>query len=150
MKAWLSFLATAIVCVSAFAQQPPPDVKQKLDSLTAKVRDAYVKNDAAAYAKAYTSDGILVTGTGKILRGQQGIEDATRTTISSLGGIKDFQVQIDESHALPDGTVWYIGHATITGNQKEIKDHFTAVAVPEGDGLRLKMVNIGLDVPSPR
>jgi outer membrane lipoprotein-sorting protein len=40
MKAWLSFLATAVVCVSAFAQQPPPDVKQKVDSLIAKLRDA--------------------------------------------------------------------------------------------------------------
>jgi ketosteroid isomerase-like protein len=80
MKAWLSFLATAIVCASAFAQQPPQDVKQKLDSLAAKVREAYVKNDAAAYAKAYTSDGILVTGAGKVLRGQQEIEQATRTT----------------------------------------------------------------------
>ena len=57
MKAWLSFLATAVVCVSAFAQQPPPDVKQKVDSLIAKLRDAYVKNDAAAYARAFTSDG---------------------------------------------------------------------------------------------
>ncbi len=136
--------------VSAVAQQPPPDVKQKLDSLIAKVRDAYVKNDAAAYARAFTSDGILVAGTGKVLRGQQEIEQATKTTISSLGGTKDLQVEIDELHALPDGTVWYIGHATITGNQKEIKDHFTVVAVAEGNGYALKMLNIGLDVPSPR
>src|ERR1700757_1902852 len=71
MKAWLSFLATAVVCVSAFAQQPPPDVKQKVDSLIAKLRDAYVKDDAAAFARAFTSDGILVTLTGKVLRGQQ-------------------------------------------------------------------------------
>ena len=79
MKAWLSFLATAVVCVSAFAQQPPPDVKQKVDSLIAKLRDAYVKNDSAAFARAFTSDGILVTLTGKILRGQQEIEQATKT-----------------------------------------------------------------------
>lgn len=105
MKALVSFLASAIICVPALAQQPSPNVQQKLDGLGAKVREAYVKNDAAAYAKAYTSDGILVTGTGKILRGQQEIEQATNTTISSLGGIKDFQVQIDEAHALPDGTV---------------------------------------------
>jgi uncharacterized protein (TIGR02246 family) len=150
MKALVIFLVTVIICIPAFAQQPSPNVQQKLDSLGTKVRDAYVKNDAAAYAKNYTSDAVLVTGTGKILRGQQGIEQATNTTISSLGGIKDFQVQIDEAHALPDGTVWEIGHATIIGNQKEIKDHFTAVAVPEGDGYALKMVNIGLDVPSPR
>jgi uncharacterized protein (TIGR02246 family) len=150
MKAWLSFLATAVVCVPAFAQQSPPDVKQKLDTLIARVRDAYVKNDAAAYARAFTSDGILVTGTGKILRGQQEIEQATKTTLSSLGGTKDLQVQIDELRALPDGTAWYIGHATIIGNQKEIKDHFTVVAVPEGDGYALEMLNIGLDVPSPR
>jgi hypothetical protein len=45
---------TAVVCVSAFAQQPPPDVKQKVDSLIAKLRDAYVKNDAAAFARALT------------------------------------------------------------------------------------------------
>ena len=150
MKAWLSFLATTVICVSAYAQQPPPDLKQKLESLTTKLHDAYVKNDPAAYARAYTSDGILVTGTGKVLRGQEEIEQATKTTISSLGGIKDFQVQIAEAHALPDGTVWQIGHATITGNQKEIQDHFAAVLVPEGDGLALKMVNIGIDVPSPR
>jgi uncharacterized protein (TIGR02246 family) len=96
----------------------PPDVKQKLDTLAAKVHDAYAKNDAAAYARAFTSDGILVTGTGKVLRGQEEIEQATKTTISSLGGIKDFQIQIDEAHALPDGTVWQIGHATIIGNEK--------------------------------
>jgi uncharacterized protein (TIGR02246 family) len=150
MKAWLSFLATTIGCVSAFAQQPPPDVKQKLDTLAAKVRDAYAKNDAAAYARAFTSDGILVTGTGKVLRGQEEIEQATKTTISSLGGIKDFQIQIDEAHALPDGTVWQIGHATIIGNEKEIKDHFTVVDVPAGDGFAIRMLNIGLDVPSPR
>jgi len=149
MKAWLSFLATAVVCVSAFAQQPPPDVKQKVDSLIAKLRDAYVKNDAAAYARAFTSDGILVTLTGKVLRGQQEIEQGTKTFISSLGGTKDLQVQIEELHALPDGTVWYIGH-TIVGNQKEIKDHYTVVDVPEGNGYAYKMLNIGLDEPSPR
>jgi hypothetical protein len=33
--------------------------KQKVDSLIAKLRDAYVKNDAAAFARAFTSDGIL-------------------------------------------------------------------------------------------
>jgi len=121
MKAWLSFLATAVVCVSAFAQQPPPDVKQKVDSLIAKLRDAYVKNDAAAYARAFTSDGILVTLTGKVLRGQQEIEQGTKTFISSLGGTKDLQVQIEELHALPDGTVWYIGHATIVATRKKSK-----------------------------
>jgi uncharacterized protein (TIGR02246 family) len=147
MKAWLSFLGTAVVCIAAFAQQPPPDVKQKVDSLIAKLRDAYVKNDAAAYARAFTSDGILVTLTGKVLRGQQEIEQATKTFMSSLGGTKDLQVQIEELHALPDGTVWHIGNATIIGNQKEIKDHYTVVAVPEGNGYVYKMLNIGLDVP---
>jgi uncharacterized protein (TIGR02246 family) len=150
MKAWLSFLATAVVCLSAFAQQPPPDVKQKVDSLIAKLRDAYVKNDAAAFAEAFTSDGILVTLTGKVLRGRQEIEQGTKTFMSSLGGTKDLQVQIEELHALPDGTLWYIGHATIVGNQKEIKDHYTVVAVPEGNGYAYKMLNIGVDEPSPR
>ena len=121
MKAWLSFLATAVVCVSAFAQQPPPDVKQKVDSLIAKLRDAYVKNDAAAYARAFTSDGILVTLTGKVLRGQQEIEQGTKTFISSLGGTKDLQVQIEELHALPDGTVWYIGHGQLSATKKKSK-----------------------------
>src|SRR6516164_2057106 len=121
MKAWLSFLATAVVCVSAFAQQPPPDVKQKVDSLIAKLRDAYVKNDAAAYARAFTSDGILVTLTGKVLRGQQEIEQATKMAISSLGGTKDLQVQTEELHALPDGTVWYIGNAKLSVTRKKSK-----------------------------
>ena len=119
-------------------------------NLIAKLRDAYVKNDAGAFARAFTSDGILVTLTGKVLRGQQEIEQGTKTFISSLGGTKDLQVQIEELHALPDGTVWYIGHATIVGNQREIKDHYTVVAVPEGNGYAYKMLNIGVDEPSPR
>jgi hypothetical protein len=73
-----------------------------------------------------------------VLRGQQEIEQGTKTFISSLGGTKDLQVQIEELHALPDGTVWYIGHATIVGNQKEIKDHYTVVAVSEGMGMPIR------------
>ena len=106
---------------SRFAQQPPPDVKQKVDSLIAKLRDAYVKNDAAAYARAFTSDGILVTLTGKVLRGQREIEQATKMAISSLGGTKDLQVQTEELHALPDGTVWYIGNAKLSVTRKKSK-----------------------------
>jgi uncharacterized protein (TIGR02246 family) len=153
MRVLLASVVMAIVMsVSAFAQQglSDADAKQKAENLAAKVRAAYMSNDAAAnYSKLFTNDGVLVALTGKDFRGQQQIEQATQVLIKRIGPIKSFEAPVDEAHALTDGTIWAIGHATIVGSRASIKDHWAAVDVPQGDQLYLRVLSLGADMPPP-
>jgi uncharacterized protein (TIGR02246 family) len=153
MRTILSFLVIAItMSAPAFAQPrlSDSDAKQKSQEVAAKVRDAYMSNNAAAYAQQFTGDGVLVGVTGKTFQGRQQIEQAVADVMKRLGGVKSFEAITDEAHAMPDGTIWAIGHATIAGNQSSIKDHWAAVDVPDGNELHIRMLSIGVDVPPPQ
>lgn len=153
MRAILPCLAIAITMAAPALAQPrlsDTEAKQKVQEVTAKVRDAYESNDAAAYAKQFTADGVLVGITGKTFQGRQQIEQAVQDVMKSMGGIKSFEATTDEAHALPDGTIWAFGHATIAGKQTSIKDHWIAVDVPDGNVWHIRMLSIGVDVPPPQ
>ncbi|MBV8455503.1 MAG: SgcJ/EcaC family oxidoreductase [Acetobacteraceae bacterium] len=136
----------------AFAQPRLSDseAKQKIQEVAAKVREAYQGNNAGAYAKQFSSDGALVGVTGKTFQGRQQIEQAVEDVMKRVGGIKSFEATADEAHALPDGTIWAIGRATIAGNQTTIKDHWASINVPDGNELHIRMLSLGVDVPPPQ
>jgi uncharacterized protein (TIGR02246 family) len=150
MKATLgSLLITVAISFPALAQQAPSDTdaRHKVQgSVTVKVHDAWVSNDAAAYAKLFTTNGVFVHITGKASVGRQEIEQAVQGIMDQLGGVKSFDSTVDQAQTLPDGTIWSIGHATIGGNKTSIKDHWASVSVPSEDGRSIRMLSLGLDV----
>jgi uncharacterized protein (TIGR02246 family) len=124
------------------------DARQKVTNVIARTRDAYLSGDAAAYARQFTNDGVLIAATGKVSRGREAIAQATRDFIRHLGGIKSFEAPLDEVHVLPDGTIWDFGHATLVdGNQTTTKSHWAAVHVPNGSEMAIQMLIVGIDPP---
>ena len=144
-------IVTLALCAPAFAQHKADDAdaKKQVEAVTAEIRSAYAKNDAAAYARTFTQDGIIVAPTGKVFAGQKQVEQETQGLIKATGGIKSFDATIEEAHALSDGTVWAIGGATIVGSNRTLKVHWAAVDVPENGALKIRMLSVGADVPPP-
>jgi uncharacterized protein (TIGR02246 family) len=151
-KIWALIAVSIAMCIPAFAQAAAGDAtaKQRTEKVLTKVQEAYVKNDAAAYASLFATDGVLIAPTGKTFRGQEQVKDATEFLIKQVGGIKSFEYTIDEAHALPDGTVWAFGHATISGNKATVKDHWAAVDIAHGDELQIRMLSLGANLPPPQ
>jgi uncharacterized protein (TIGR02246 family) len=127
------------------------DARQKVTNVISKNRDAYLSGDAAAYARQFTNDGVLIAATGKVSRGREAIEQATQEFMKRLGGIKSFEAPLDEVHVLPDGTIWDFGHATLVdGHQTTTKSHWAAVHVLNGSEVAIRMLIIGIDPPAPQ
>jgi uncharacterized protein (TIGR02246 family) len=56
-----------------------------------------MSGDAAAYARQFTDDGVLIAATGRVFRGREAIEQAAQDFIKRLGGIKSFEAPVDAS-----------------------------------------------------
>lgn len=92
---------------------------------------------------------MLIAPTGKVSRGREAIEQATQDLFKSRGGIKSFQASPDEVHVLPDGTIWDFGRTTLVdGHQTTTKLHWAAVHVPNGSGVAIRMLSLGIDPPA--
>jgi uncharacterized protein (TIGR02246 family) len=145
----IPLVAAIALSVPAFAQQKMTDAEAmaKVEKLVTQFDNGFRTQDAAATSKLFTEDGVYVPATGKIFRGQQQIESGYVALFKAMGGIKGFEAKVDEARALSDGGAWAIGHATVEGGTSTSRSHFAAIYAPEGDGLKVRMLSIGANVP---
>jgi uncharacterized protein (TIGR02246 family) len=150
VESMLDVVTLAIVlalATAASAAGQETDAKQKIENNLERVRAAHQHEDAAAFAQMFAPDGVLIGITGQVFRGRDEITKAMQVVYANLGGVKNFEDAVDEAHPLPDGTIWSFGHAKFTGEKKTIPDHWGALGVPDGDGMQIKMLVIGIDLP---
>jgi uncharacterized protein (TIGR02246 family) len=132
---------------SASAQQVDQNTRKQIEQIIAEYHDAWNKHDAAGIAALYTKDGIVVSqGPQMVKHGQQDIvknyerafatvphhDSATADEIIPLGG--DVYMSVGEYH--------------LTGStNNKIDGHWTAVYVPEGGKLKIRMLTPVPDLP---
>jgi uncharacterized protein (TIGR02246 family) len=154
MRDLLAISAAAVMLATpALAQQKATDpaAMQKLASFNTGFIAAFKKEDAAALSTFYATNAVYVGVTGKVFKGRQQVEEAYTILFKQVGGLKSVETTPDEAHSLRDGTIWGIGHATITGNTATYNNHYAALYVPQGKELKLRMLSIGANVqPQPQ
>ncbi|HUC68759.1 MAG TPA: SgcJ/EcaC family oxidoreductase [Stellaceae bacterium] len=145
----IPLVAAIALAVPAFAQDKmtDADAMAKVEKVVAQFDQGFRSQDAAALSKLYTPDGVYVAATGKVFTGQQQIADAYATIFKAMGGIKSFEGKVDQAHALSDGGAWAIVHATVEGGAATTRNHVAAIYAPEGDGLKVRMLSVGANVP---
>ena len=147
----LPIVAALVLSPAAFAEQKDSDTKvmAQVEKLVQQFIVGFQKQDANALSKLFTPDSVYVTGTGKVFRGQQEIEQGYAGVLKAMGEIKSFDTKADEVHALSGGGAWAIGHSTVEGSASTSKSHWAAVYAVDGNELRVTMLSIGTDVPPP-
>jgi len=138
---------------SAAAQGVDQATKQQIEQIVAAYHDAWNNHNAAGVAALYTKDGVLVSQAPQIVKnGQQDIEKNYEAAFDTLP--HHDSATADEIIPLGSGEFMSVGayHLTGSGNNGPTKldGHWTAVYVPEGGKLKIKMLTAVPDLqPAP-
>jgi uncharacterized protein (TIGR02246 family) len=131
------------VTSSAVAQQPDPQLRQRLEALIKKHTDALDKNDAAAVAANFTEDAVNVEQDGPTF-GREAIQKLWADRFQNVQ-FSNNRVTLDEGSPNIIGTdgkqMWATGSwsATIKGKDwgpKDIKGYWTVIR--EGDDWKIR------------
>jgi ketosteroid isomerase-like protein len=149
---WM-FAAIAVLSLtpSASAQeQVDQNTRKQIEQIIAEYHDAWNNHNAAGVAALYTKDGILITQASQIVKhGQQNIEKNYEGAFATLP--HHDSATADEIIPLGSGEFMSVGayHLTGSGNNGPTKldGHWTAVYVPEGGKLKIKMLTAVPDLP---
>ena len=135
---------------SASAQAVDQASKQQIEQIVAAYHDAWNSHNAAGVAGLYTKDGVLVSQAPQIVKnGQQEIEQNMETAFTTLphhdSATADQIIPLGASEFMSVGAC----HLTGSGNNGPTKldGHWTAVYVPEGGKLKIKMLTAVPDLP---
>ena len=133
---------------SAPAQQPvDQNTKQQIEQVIAEYHDAWNNHNGAGIAALYTKDGIVVSQAQQAVKhGQQDIEQNYKKAFPTFP--HHDSATADEIIPLGAGEFMSVGvyHLTGSGNNK-IDGHWTAVYVPEGGRLKIRMLTAVPDLP---
>ncbi len=122
------------------------DAMHKLETLISPYSQAFSKGDAAAIAQFFTPNAVYIVPSSKQFSGRSAIEQSYSETFRRIGGMRSFESKPDEAHLLSDGTIWAIGHSTLTGEKGTFKTHWAEVAVPENNQYKIRMLSVGADL----
>jgi ketosteroid isomerase-like protein len=140
----LCFLLAAF-SVSAAAADP----KQEVEKITSAYADSFNKQNAAGIAALYTSGGALVNPTGPhtdIAEFYKGLFKA---------GFDHNEIAVDQVWSLGTDTALGLGEYHLTGKNQagepvEVVGRYTAVYVPEGGKLKIRMLSAFPKAPPPK
>ena len=132
---------------SALAQQVDQNTKQQIAQIIAAYHDAWNNHSGAGITALYTKDGILVTQAPQMVKhGQQEIEQNYEKAFATLPHHNS--ATADEIIPLGAGEFMSVGEYHLTGSSNnKIDGHWTAVYVPEGGKLKIKMLTAVPDLP---
>jgi uncharacterized protein (TIGR02246 family) len=140
-------LLLAAVCVAAASPvtthaKSDAEVAPKIEQLIAEYVKAFNRHDAAALALLYTDDGVFVGPAGVPAVGRDAIEKFFAAAFKQMGGASETAKAI-EIHALGENA-WAIGEYSVNlqvdKEPIEVKGHWAAVYVPEGDSWKVRML----------
>jgi ketosteroid isomerase-like protein len=134
---------------SAPAQGVDPSTKQQIEQIVAEYHDAWNNHSGAGIAALYTKDGILVTQAPQIVKhGQQEIEQNYQKAFATGTFPHHDSATADEIIPLGAGEFMSVGEYHFTGSSNnKIDGHWTAVYVPEGGKLKIRMLTAVPDLP---
>jgi len=148
-----TWIITPIIAVSlttsAFAQGGL-NTRQQIDQIVAEYHDAWNRHDAAGIAALYTKDGIIVSQAPQMVKhGQQDIVKNYEGVFATVP--HHDSATADEIIPLGADTYMSVGeyHLTNSSNNK-LDGHWTAVYVPEGGKLKIRMLTPVPDPPPAR
>jgi ketosteroid isomerase-like protein len=136
---------------SASAQGVDQNTKQQIEQIIAAYHDAWNNHSGAGVAALYTKDAILVTQAPQIVKhGQQEIEQNYEKAFATLP--HHDSATADEIIPLGAGEFMSVGEYHLTGQGQggppKIDGHWTAVYVPEGGKLKIKLLTAVPDLPA--
>jgi len=149
MRNAVYLLAIAALCSGpAMAQQrtSDADAMRKVENLLAPYSQVFKQGDAAKLSHFYAEDAVYVGTRGKMVHGRQQIEQAYADLFRRIGPIRSFVDKAEEAHAMPDGSIWAIGHATVTTEKTTTNVHWAVVDVMGQGELKVRMLSVGADL----
>jgi ketosteroid isomerase-like protein len=146
---WIISLIIAIgLTTSGLAQQQvDQNTKQQIEQIISAYHDAWNNHSGAGVATLYTKDAILVTQAPQVVKhGQQEIEANYQKAFATLP--HHDSATADEIIPLGAGEFMSVGEYHLTGSSNDkIDGHWTAVYVPEGGKLKIRMLTAVPDLP---
>ena len=135
------------LATSAPAQQVDQNTKQQIEQIIAAYHDAWNNHSGAGVAALYTKDAILVTQAPQMVKhGQQDIEQNFEKAFATLP--HHDSATADEIIPLGAGEFMSVGeYHLVGGSNNKIDGHWTAVYVPEGGKLKIRMLTAVPDLP---
>ena len=132
---------------SAPAQGVDQNTTQQIGQIIAAYHDAWNNHNAAGIAGLYTKDGIIVSQAAQIVKhGQQGIKKNYEGAFATVPHHES--ATADEIIPLGGGEFMSVGAYHLTGStNNKIYGHWTAVYVPEGGKLKIRMLTAVPDLP---
>jgi ketosteroid isomerase-like protein len=132
---------------SAPAQGVDQNTKQQIAQIITAYHDAWNNHNAAEIADLYTKDGIIVSQASQIVKhGQQDIAKNYEATFATIPHHES--ATADEIIPLGAGEFMSVGAYHLTGSSNnKIDGHWTAVYVPEGVKLKIRMLTAVPDLP---
>jgi uncharacterized protein (TIGR02246 family) len=144
--------ATLLLAAPINAQQPAnadTDTRATVQKMLVPYREAALKKDAAALSQMFAVNGILVSIAGTEARGRSQIEQTFSGFFKQTGEITTYEETVDHAEVIGPG-IWAIGHALIKGTSGSlVNNHWTKVYVPEGNDLKIGLLNLGINVTPP-
>jgi ketosteroid isomerase-like protein len=133
---------------SAVAQDQ--NTKQQIEQIIAGYHDAWNNHNGAGIAALYTKDGIIVSQAPKVVKnGQQEIEENYNKAFATFP--HHDSATADQIIPLGASEFMSVGEYHLTGQGQsgptKVDGHWTAVYVPEGGKLKIKMLTAVPDLP---
>ena len=144
---WIISPIIAIGLTTSTFAQGGLNARQQIDQIIAEYHDAWNKHDAAGIAALYTKDGIIVSQAPQMVKhGQQDIEKNYEGVFVNVP--HHDSATADEIIPLGADAYMSVGeyHLTNSSNNK-LDGHWTAVYVPEGGKLKIRMLTPVPDLP---
>ena len=134
---------------SVSAQGVDQDAKQQIEQIIAAYHDAWNKHDAAGIAALYTKDGIIVSQAPVPHIVKHGQEDIVKNYEAAFPNVPHHDsATADEIIPLGSGQFMSVGEFhLVNSDNKKVDGHWTAVYVPEGGKLKIRMLTPVPDLP---
>jgi uncharacterized protein (TIGR02246 family) len=128
-------------------QQVDQNTRQQIEQIVAEYRDAWNNHNAAEIAALYTKDGIVVTPAPQMVKnGQQEIQENYQKAFATFPD--NYDSAVDQIISLGADAVMVVGQShLIDSSDNKIDGHWTAVFVPEGGKLKIKMLTAFTNPP---
>jgi uncharacterized protein (TIGR02246 family) len=143
-------IAIGLTTSSPAQQQVDQNTKQQIQQIIAEYHDAWNNHNAAGIAGLYTKDGIIVSQAPQIVK--HGQQDIVKNYEGAFATVPHHDsATADEIIPLGADVYMSVGEYHLTGSSNnKIDGHWTAVYVPEGGKLKIRMLTPVPDLPPAR
>jgi uncharacterized protein (TIGR02246 family) len=147
---WIISPVIAIGLTTSAVAQGGLNAKQQIDEIIAAYHDAWNNHNGAGIAALYTKDGIIVSQAPKVVKnGQKEIEENYNKAFATFP--HHDSATADQIIPLGPDSVMSVGEYHLTRQDQrgptKVDGHWTAVYVPEGSKLKIKLLTAVPDLP---